>query len=56
MATVLSGIASSSRYTELRNQIHEIELEIDEKTKIPKAKTPCDSRAERKSWMRQSSG
>jgi succinoglycan biosynthesis transport protein ExoP len=41
MANVLSGIASSSRYTELRNQIHEIELEIEEKTKILKPKHPA---------------
>lgn len=41
MANALSGIASSSRYTELRNQIHEIELEIEEKTKVLKPKHPA---------------
>lgn len=41
MANVLSGIASSSRYTELRNLIHEIESEIEEKTKILKPKHPA---------------
>lgn len=41
MANALSGIASSSRYTELRNLIHEIELAIDEKTKVLKPKHPA---------------
>ncbi|MFZ9855615.1 MAG: polysaccharide biosynthesis tyrosine autokinase [Limisphaerales bacterium] len=41
MANVLSGIASNSRYTELRNLIHEIESEIEEKTKILKPKHPA---------------
>jgi polysaccharide biosynthesis transport protein len=41
MANVLSGIASSSRYTELRNLIHEIESEIEEKKKILKPKHPA---------------
>jgi polysaccharide biosynthesis transport protein len=40
MANVLSGIASSSRYTMLRNEIREIELEIEEKSKILKEKHP----------------
>ncbi|MEN9733857.1 MAG: hypothetical protein RLZ45_1852 [Verrucomicrobiota bacterium] len=41
MANVLSGIASNSRYTELRNLIHEVESEIEEKTKILKPKHPA---------------
>jgi len=39
-ASVLSGIAGTSRYTELRNAIHELELEIDEKLKVVKPKHP----------------
>lgn len=41
MASALSGIASSSRYTALRNEIHEIELEIEAKTKVLKPKHPA---------------
>jgi succinoglycan biosynthesis transport protein ExoP len=41
MANVLSGIASNSRYTELRNLIHEVESEIEEKTKVLKPKHPA---------------
>ncbi len=40
-ASVLSGIALTSRYTELRNAIHEIELEIGEKMKVLKPKHPA---------------